>query len=186
VRAVERSIERHGLLHPLVVNAVGGRLQLLDGFKRLEGLERQGTTQAPVRRLMLDEQQARAALLSLNAPHRGVSELEEAWVVRALVREHGLMQTQVADLWGRHKSWVCRRLQLCERLEAGVTEDMRLGLLSATVAWELARLPHGNQPQVAEAVRRHQLSSRQTGELVARFLGTGEADIRHALVAQRT
>lgn len=183
VRAVQRSIERHGLLHPLVVNAAGERLELLDGFKRVEALERLGIPEAPVRRMALEAQQAKAALLSLNAPHRGLCELEEAWVVRALVREHELMQTQVAELLGRHKSWVCRRLQLCERLEAGVADDMRLGLLSATVARELIRLPHGNQPRVAEAVRQHQLSSRQAGELVARFLGTALPDVRQALLS---
>lgn len=182
VRAVQRSIERHGLLHALVVNGAGERLELLDGFKRVEALEALGMTQAPVRRVTLEAQQAKAALLSFNAPHRGVCELEEAWVVRALVREHGLQQTQVAELLGRHKSWVCRRLQLCERLETSVAEDMRLGLLSATVARELARLPHGNQPQVAESVRQHQLSSRQAGELVARFLGTALPDARQALL----
>ncbi len=42
-------------------------------------------------------------------------ELEEAWIIQALVREDGLSQVEVAEL-GRHRSWACRRLALIERL----------------------------------------------------------------------
>src|SRR5216110_2888495 len=48
------------------------------------------------------------------------SELEEAWIVQALVREDGLSQSEVAELLGRHQSWVCRRLALLEKLCADV------------------------------------------------------------------
>ena len=36
--------------------------------------------------------------------------------MQALVREDGLSQVEAAELLGRHKSWVCRRLALLERL----------------------------------------------------------------------
>ncbi len=62
-------------------------------------------------------------------------------MVRGLCREMKLTQVQVAELLGRHKSWVCRRLALAERLAEPVQDDMRLGLVNATVARELARLP---------------------------------------------
>jgi hypothetical protein len=46
------------------------------------------------------------------------------------VREDGLSQLQVAELLERHKSWVCRRLALLERLSrdartvAELSEDL--------------------------------------------------------------
>ena len=53
-----------------------------------------------------------------------------------------------------------------ERLDEQVQQDMRLGLVSVTIARELSRLPRGNQSPVAAAVQRHGLSTRQCAELV--------------------
>lgn len=64
---------------------------------------------------------------------------------------------------------MCRRLQLAEALEENLQNDVRLGLLSATTARELAQLPRGNQQRVAQAVREHELSSRHSATLVRRL-----------------
>ena len=80
-------------------------------------------------------------------------------VEHALVREDGLSQVQVAELLERHKSWVCRRLALLERLSDECREDLRLGLLSPTMARQLTRLPAGNQAEVVAAARREHLTA---------------------------
>lgn len=183
VSALRRSIEREGLLHALLVNLErDGKLALLDGFKRLRALRELGHEQAEVRIVELDEPAARAAMLAYNTPHRGLCELEQAWVVRSLVRSCGLQQRQVAELLGRHRSWVCRRLALVERLDDVVQQDIRLGLVSATMARELSKLPRGNQAPVALAVRQHGLSSRQCGTLVEHALSCRGARALTALL----
>ncbi len=88
-----------------------------------------GLTTLSARVLEMDEHTAKAAILGLNRGQHGVRELEEAWIVQALVRDDGLTQVEAAHLLGQHKSWVCRRLALVERLCACVKEDLRLGLL---------------------------------------------------------
>jgi len=175
---IRRSVQRHGVLQPLVVNAMDGEqagtdraLVLLDGFKRLAVARELGHQQVPVRMVQLPETAARAAMLTYNATRGGgMAELEQAWLVRSLVRGCKLRQKDVAELLGKHKSWVCRRLMLAEHLAEGVEADMRLGLLSASVARELVRLPRGNQEQVAQVVREHGLTCRQVAELVDRYL----------------
>jgi hypothetical protein len=62
------------------------------------------------------DSQAKAAIYGLNRAGGRTRELEEAWIIQALVREDGMSQVEVAELLGRHKSWVCRRLALIERL----------------------------------------------------------------------
>ncbi len=168
--ALSRSVARHGVLQPLTVNRDGAALVVLDGFKRHRVLGDDLGATVPVRILTLSPPQAKAALVTFNRPHRGVSELEEAWIVESLVREHEMLQKDIAELLGRDKSWVCRRLQLAQRLQTSVVDDMRLGLVSATVARELVRLPRGNQVQAAATIQRHGLSSRQTAQLVRRLL----------------
>ena len=107
----------------------------------------------------MDEPAAKATILGLNGIGCRMKELEEAWIVQALVREDGLSQLEVTELLERHKSWVCRRLALLERLSEECREDLRLGLLSPTAARQLTRLPAGNQAEVLAAARREHLTA---------------------------
>lgn len=59
---------------------------------------------------------------------------------------------------GRHKSWVCRRLALIERLGPEARDELRVGLLSPTAARQLLRLPQGNQAEVLQLMQREALS----------------------------
>lgn len=171
---VRSSILRHGVLHPLVVHGdSSGQRVLLDGFKRLDVALELGHKSVPIRALQVSETEAKAAVLTCNAKTGGLTALEEAWVIQSLVREHQLGQKQVAELLGRHITWISRRLLLVEQLDGDVQQDMRLGLVTATCARELARLPRGNQSEVARAVHLHGLTSRQSAQLVDR--------VRHAL-----
>ena len=151
-RAMARSLDRYGQLSPVVVCQREGHYELIDGFKRLgaaRGLASMSHLSARV--LEADDRAAKAAIYGLNRAGGRTRELEEAWIVHALVREDGLSQVEVAELLGRHKSWVCRRLALLERLGPESRDELRVGLLSPTAARQLVRLPQGNQREVLEA-----------------------------------
>jgi ParB-like chromosome segregation protein Spo0J len=116
-RAMARSLERYGQLSPVVVCQRQDRYELIDGFKRLGAARTLAPMSHLSARLMeADERTAKAAIYGLNRAGGRTRELEEAWIIQALVREDGLSQVEVAELLGRHKSWVCRRLALIERL----------------------------------------------------------------------
>lgn len=101
------SLRRWGQLSPVVACRRGAELELLDGFKRWTAARQvAGLTTLSVRELALDERTAKAAILGLNRGQHGVRELEEAWIVQALVRDDGLTQVEAAHLLGQHKSWV--------------------------------------------------------------------------------
>src|SRR5947209_15173568 len=115
--AMTRSLERYGQVAPVVVCLREEAPEVLDGFKRLTAARAlPGMRGLSARLLAADERAAKAAIYGLNRGSRPVQELEEAWVVHALVREDGLNQVETAELLGRDKSWVCRRLALLERL----------------------------------------------------------------------
>lgn len=184
VNRLRSSIEREGLRTPLLASTgvEAGKKVLVDGFKRLQAVRDLGGQTVMASLLDLDATACQAAILHCNAPHQGLADLEEGWIVQSLCRRHGLNQVAVGQLLHRHKSWVCRRLQLAENIDPGIQSDIRLGLLSATVARELERLPRGNQATVAQAVREHQLSSRQTAELVTLVLCADDPAAREALL----
>jgi len=158
-RALEASLRRYGQMSPVVVFRWHDRYELIDGFKRLAAarmLPELSTLWARV--IAADERSAKAALYSLNRVSGRPSELEEAWIVHALVREDGLPQVDVAELLGRHKSWVCRRLALIEKLAEPAKDDLKVGLLSPTCARQLVRLPAGNQAALLAVIRREALT----------------------------
>jgi hypothetical protein len=136
--------------------------------------------------LAADERGAKAAIYGLNRGSRPVQELEEAWVVHALVREDGLTQIQAAELLGRDKSWVCRRLALVERLAEEAREDLRLGLLAPTAARALVQLPAGNQAEVLACARREGLTAAELRGVVTLVqAAANRAQVEHVLAQPR-
>jgi ParB-like chromosome segregation protein Spo0J len=164
--AMTRSLLRYGQLAPLTACWREGRLELLDGFKRRLAAACVAWPTLTVRVLEVDERSAKAAIFGLNSTGRRPNELEEAWIVQALVRDDGLSQVEVAQLLDRHKSWVCRRLAFLERLCDEAQADLRLGLLSAGLARQLLRLPVGNQAALLSAARRQALSQAEVRCLI--------------------
>src|SRR5436309_716003 len=166
------SLRRWGQLAPVVACVRASRLEVLDGFKRWAAAKRLVNWRSlSVRVLEVDEPTAKAAILALNRDQRSVRELEEAWVVQGLVREDGMTQVQAAHLLGRHKSWVCRRLALLERLSVAVKEDLRLGLLGPALARQLTRLPAGNQQAVLALTRRETLTAQEVSGVIELLQG---------------
>jgi ParB/RepB/Spo0J family partition protein len=116
-RAMLSSLQTYGQLSPLVVcRFAAGQWELLDGFKRLRAAQQLGLKDLSVRSLEVSLRASKAAMLQLNRVGRAISSMEEALVVHSLCHEDGLNQVEIAALLGRHKSWVCRKLTLIERL----------------------------------------------------------------------
>lgn len=155
-----RTMSRYGQMAPVVVCLREETPEILDGFKRLAAARTiPGWTTLSARLMVADERVAKAAIYGLNQAGRHTQELEEAWIVFALVREDGLKQMEAAELLGRHKSWVCRRLALLERLGESARDELRLGLLGPTAARSLVPLPAGNQIEVLSCARREGLTT---------------------------
>jgi ParB-like chromosome segregation protein Spo0J len=181
--AMVRSLRRYGQLAPVVVCQLEGRVLLLDGFKRHAAASQvRGMHTLWSRHLEADASTAKAAVYTLNSTSRPVQALEEAWLVQALVREDGLSQPAVAELLGRHKSWVCRRLALLEKLTSQAHEDLGLGLVSPTVARQLTRLPAGNQDVVLETARRETLTAAELRGVIDLLLAAGTQEKRQFIL----
>ena len=107
--AVRGSLGRHGQLSALTLFVHADVLEIIDGFKRVRAARALGWSTLLAR---VDDVGVIDAKLRLCELHdrRGLSELEEAWLVRSLYRDDGLRQPEIARRMNRHKSWVCRRL----------------------------------------------------------------------------
>jgi ParB-like chromosome segregation protein Spo0J len=184
VTAVRRSLDQYGQLAAVTLFAERDGLQIIDGFKRVRAARALGW---PTLLARIDDVDAVDAKLRLRELHdrRGLTELEEAWLVRSLYREDRLPQSEIARRMHRHRSWIWRRLMLVEALDPLVQIDVRLGLIAPRAAVAVGRLPRGNQQAASAVVVRRGLTFRQTEALVDDALGLPDDAARAALLVRR-
>jgi ParB/RepB/Spo0J family partition protein len=171
--SMRKSVKRYGQITPVVVirsYTTHGSYDLLDGFKRYHALHDLGKESIRIHIVTLGIHASKAAIINFNKAYGSVSALEESLIVRSLYREDKLNQVEIGVLFGKDKSWVCRRISLCENLIDEVIEHLRLGLICMSIARELTRLPRGNQLKALECIVKHRLSSRETHKLVSHLL----------------
>ena len=180
-----KSLRDYGQLSPVVVCQLDGQTVLVDGFKRLRAARTlKGHEQIVGRFLEADEQGAKAAIFNLNRVTGRPVELEEAWIIYALVIDDGLQQIEVAQMLGRHKSWVNRRLALIERLCNEARESLRLGLMTPTQARHLTRLPRGNQSEAMQSAAHAALTSRELSDMVDLLIASSTQQQAHFVLEQ--
>jgi hypothetical protein len=183
--AMAGSLRRWGQLAPVVACVRNEKLELLDGFKRHAAARQIAGMTLSVRVLEVDEPTAKAAILGLNRGQRATRELEEAWIVQGLVRDDQMTQVEAAHLLGRHKSWVCRRLALLEKLSVAVKEDLRLGLVGPSLARQLTRLPAGNQEALLALTRRETLTAQEVSGVIDLLQGASQEQAAFVLQKPR-
>lgn len=167
--SVRRSLEQHGQLAPLTLFMQNEHVEIVDGFKRVRAARALGWSVLVAR---IDEVSSVEAKLRLRELHdgRGLTELEEGWLVRSLYRDDAMSLPQIGLSMGRHRSWVWRRLMLVEALDPIVQADVRLGLIAPRAAVAVSRLPRGNQPAAGALCVQRGLTVRQTERLVEQML----------------
>jgi ParB-like chromosome segregation protein Spo0J len=176
-RKMAQSLERYGQVSPIVVCLHDGDYVLIDGFKRLHAARSMnGLSRLLARRMDVDEQGAKAAIYNLNRIGQRPRELEESWIVHALVREDGLTQVEAARLLGCHKSWVNRRLAMLERLCEAAQEELRVGMLAPSMARQLTRLPMGNQSAALATAREASLTATELSGVVDLLLASSTTE----------
>jgi ParB-like chromosome segregation protein Spo0J len=184
LEAVRRSLAQHGQLSALTLFVAGERLEIVDGFKRVRAARELGLCTLLGRVDEMDCVEAKLRLCALQE-RRGLTELEEGWLVRSLYREDGLKLAEIARVMRRHKSWVWRRLMLVEALEPTLQADVRLGLFAPRAAVAVSRLPRGNQQAASAVVMRRGLTVRQTESLVEEALAQQDPSARAVLLLRR-
>jgi ParB/RepB/Spo0J family partition protein len=169
-KAMERSLQNYGQLTPVVVGRVDDRYEMVDGFKRLRAGRKLGYDRLQARLMPGGQRAMKAAIIYLNTKARTIADIESALVIRSLYREDHLSQIEIAALLNRHKSFVCRRLALAEKLSDQVMDHLKLGLINITIGRELSRLPAGNQTKALATVLKYGFTGSEAAQLVRLLL----------------
>jgi ParB/RepB/Spo0J family partition protein len=173
-------------LEPLLVRPVDRGYQVLSGHYRLRAVRQLKVKEVPCRVYPCDERTAGLIYCTANLTTRALSALEEAWLLKGLVQHGGFSFAQAGSVFGRSKSWVCRRLKLLSALDPRVKEEVAQGRLKPRLAQELARLPRGNGQLAALAmIKEHHLKKDEVARLVAGWPEKGLWPEQPALDAAR-
>ena len=147
----------------LVVCSVDDRYVLIDGYRRVDALNRLKAD--TVEALLLPITEPEGLILS----HRMASScrksaLEEGWLLRELEHGHGMSRGELASKLLRSSSWVSRRLGLVEVLPASVQEAVRAGKIG----------PHAAMKSLLPLAR----ANKEACETLVKNLGAAGAAVR--------
>ena len=176
------SIEKDGLLQPIVVRPYGDGYQIIAGERRWQACRKLGLASVPVRILDANDEHAVELALVENVQRTDLNPIEEAYGYKRLIERRGMTQSQVAEVVSKGRSTIANALRLLdlpedaqqmlyeERITAGharailsvpteegrarLTEKLAAGNLSVRETENLARLIAGNSVPRTERAER--------------------------------
>jgi ParB-like chromosome segregation protein Spo0J len=173
-RIVERckdAIEKLGVLHtPVVGLTQGGRRTVLSGQTELTAMKELGVRKMDAVEVEVPDDVGVMAKLALTLMSlRGVPDaLGEGLLLQEAV-DAGIPRSEIQAMLGKSASWVSNRLSLVTRLDCGVYEMVKAGLLDPRSAQEIARLPEKEQFAFADSALREGLPKSAIELLVAGY-----------------
>jgi ParB family chromosome partitioning protein len=150
LRSLAASIQRHGVLQPVVVRRVGDRYELIVGERRWRAARAAGLTAIPAVVADVDPRERLDLALVENVQRHDLNPIELGHAFRALA-EGGATQEEIGARVGLDRSTVANHLRLLE-LPRELQEDVELGRIGTGHAKVLL--------QVANPLRRRQLRDR--------------------------
>ncbi|MBU0934035.1 MAG: ParB/RepB/Spo0J family partition protein [Spirochaetes bacterium] len=125
------SIRRHGIIQPLIVEAVGdGSFRIVAGERRWRAAGRAGLKEAPVLVRELGRERRLEVALVENIQREDLNPIDEAEAYRQLMEVTNLTQEEVAERVGKSRSAVANVLRLLN-LPVDAMEALRNKQLSA-------------------------------------------------------
>jgi ParB family chromosome partitioning protein len=160
------SIREHGIIQPLIVRSVDGKLELIAGERRFRASRELGLKEVPVLiRTASDKDVLEMALIE-NLQRENLNPLEEGQAYLRLSREFGLKQEDIAQRVGKNRATVANAIRLLE-LPPTVQGYLREGKLSTGHAKVLLALKKTEDSEAAaDEVVRKALTVRATEKLV--------------------
>lgn len=115
IEELAASIERDGLLQPILVRTIGsGRYQIIAGERRWQACKFLGLGKVPIRIKEADDDKALELALIENIQRSDLNPIEEAYGYRRLMERQGMTQSDVAQAVSKGRSTIANSLRLLE------------------------------------------------------------------------
>jgi ParB family transcriptional regulator, chromosome partitioning protein len=163
-----RSIKASGIIQPLVVRPIGGRLQLIAGERRWRAAQRAGLTKVSAIVRQVSDELALEMTLVENIQREDLNAIETARAFDRLMEEFQLTQEAVAERTGKDRATVANAVRLL-KLEPTIQDWIEEGKLSAGHGRALLAVADSQlRMRYAHRASRGGLTVRQIERLAAR------------------
>ncbi len=170
LQALSKSIERHGVISPLIVTPIGeGRYRIIAGERRWRAAKLAGLERVPV--IVRECESERISEISLveNLQREDLNPLEEAFGYKRLCEVYGLSQEQAAQAVSKSRSAVANAMRLLS-LPEQAQDYLRTGELTAGHARALLSLEKEDDIMLAaNKIIADELSVRAAEQLVKKM-----------------
>jgi len=155
------SIERVGLLEPIVVRTMEKGFEVVAGNRRLEACRRLGVRRVLCQIVELDDKEAFEVSLIENVLRETLNPIDEAKAFKQYVDDYGYGGvSELARKIGKSQEYVSRRLQLLA-LPKEVIEEVMRRHITPSAAQELISLGDAEALKVMELMNENHLSVRE-------------------------
>lgn len=167
VRALAESIEKHGLLQPILVRPLkAGKYQLVHGERRYRAciILRLKTIRAEIRKL--DNNEVLEIQIVENLQRENLNPIEEAKAFQRMQDELKYTHKKIAERLGKSREYVTNKLRLLS-LPNDIQSDVARGKISEGHARALISLKEFQKQRAAcREIRKKKLSVRKTEQFV--------------------
>jgi ParB family chromosome partitioning protein len=169
------SIRQHGIIQPLIVRAVDGKLELIAGERRWRASRKLGLATVPVIEREASDRDVLEMALIENLQREDLNPMEEAAGYVRLAEEFSLKQEEIASRVGKSRASVANAMRLLG-LHADVQSLVAQSRLTVGHAKAvLAIKDKDHQLLAADQIIRRQLTVRATEKLAQTFLNDDPA-----------
>lgn len=163
------SIERNGILQPIVVRSTGAQFEIIAGERRWRAAQMARLTEVPIIICDINDESALAFSLIENIQRENLNSIEEAKAFARLIDEFKMSHEQIAKAVGRSRSMITNTLRLLNLTDA-VKNLLILKQLDVGHAKVLLALGKENQELVAKTIIEKKFTVRETENLVRKLL----------------
>ncbi len=172
------SIEKEGLLQPIVVRKLSDHYQIIAGERRWQACRSLGMKTVPVRIKEVDDDKALELALIENVQRSDLNPIEEAYGYRRLMERRHMTQSEVAQAVSKGRSTIANALRLLE-LPEDAQQLLFEDKITAGHARAILSVPSAEGRQkLTERLAKEKLSVRET-EALARLIAGREAQKEH-------
>jgi ParB family chromosome partitioning protein len=168
------SIRQHGIIQPLIVRPVDGKLELIAGERRWRASRKLGLTTVPIIEREASDRDVLEMALIENLQREDLNPMEEAAGYVRLAEEFSLKQDEIAARVGKSRASVANAIRLL-----GLHLDIQLLVAQARLSVGHAKAILSIKDQdaqllAADQIIRRQLTVRATEKLVQSLLNREE------------
>ena len=159
------SIRQHGIIQPLIVRPVAGKLELIAGERRWRAAGKLGLATVPVIEREASDRDVLEMALIENLQREDLNPMEEAAGYVRLAKEFAMKQDEIASRVGKSRASVANAMRLLD-LHADVQLLVAQGRLTVGHAKAVLSIKdHAEQLLVSDQIIRRQLTVRAAEKL---------------------